>query len=465
MGSDWDFINEHMGGHDADGLPNFVHGFDDFRDEEYDDRYVVYNPDRPVESRPVWIGEFAPLGKLLGLSVKEALVIEALRKLAWSLKTSCDSADYQYKDELTWYEIDKAEFEAGNSDLRAEDLVEKKVLVDEEELAFEVAADEFTVIKNAYSRASWLAHQPIEQRAVLTSEARRPPETLFELVETQVQGSTYPLFAATTQLSIDLTRELVLEAVKNDDSAFGYSSGIFKFDREPLLEAVKNDGPALDDTFDTFETFKADQELLLDAVKEYGWALDDASDTFKDDRELVLEAIKNHGFDLCNASDALKDDRELVLEAIKNHGFDLCNASDALKGDREIVLEAIRHDGFSLKHASNTLKADRDLVLEAVRHDRFSHKHQAHYLKGLGNDDSPLQYASDTLRSDREIVIEAVTHDCFSLKHASDALKDDRETVLAAVRYYGYSLEYASDTLKADQELQSIKDIWGKQSF
>jgi hypothetical protein len=27
MGSDWDYINEHMGGHDEDGLPNFMRSF------------------------------------------------------------------------------------------------------------------------------------------------------------------------------------------------------------------------------------------------------------------------------------------------------------------------------------------------------------------------------------------------------------------------------------------------------
>jgi hypothetical protein len=423
MSSDWDFINEHMGGHDANGLPNFVHNFHDFKEEEYDDRYVVYDPYRPVEKYPTWIGPRAPLGKLLGLSVEKALAIEALRALAWSLKTRCDSANVQFEVELSSYEYDKAEFEAGYAAFCAEDLGEKKALVDEKELTFEIAFDEFTVINNAYSRASWLAHQPVKERAVLSTEAKLPPEKLFELLETQVQGVTYPLFEATTQLSIELNRKLVLDAVKNDDSALGYASGIFKFDRKMVLDAVKSDGSALDGIFDTFETFKDDQELLLEAVKEYSWALDDATDSFTNDRESVLDAIKNHGFDLRDASDALKDDRELVLEAVRHHGFSLKYASDSLKGDRELVLEAVRLDNSSLNYATDALKDDRELVLEAVRH------------HGL------------------------------SLSYASDALKDDREVVLEAVRHHGYSLRYASDTLKADQELQNIEDIWLNRSF
>ena len=39
MASDYDFINEHLGGHDEDGLPNFMSdpGFNDDGDEEMDD--------------------------------------------------------------------------------------------------------------------------------------------------------------------------------------------------------------------------------------------------------------------------------------------------------------------------------------------------------------------------------------------------------------------------------------------
>lgn len=34
MGSDWDYINEHMGGHDEAGLPNFV-SRSGFADDSY----------------------------------------------------------------------------------------------------------------------------------------------------------------------------------------------------------------------------------------------------------------------------------------------------------------------------------------------------------------------------------------------------------------------------------------------
>jgi len=35
MGSDWDYINEHMGGHDEDGLPNFMNE-PGFADDDYE---------------------------------------------------------------------------------------------------------------------------------------------------------------------------------------------------------------------------------------------------------------------------------------------------------------------------------------------------------------------------------------------------------------------------------------------
>ena len=42
MGSDWDYINEHMGGHDEDGLPNFMSepGFSD--DSYYEKKDLDY---------------------------------------------------------------------------------------------------------------------------------------------------------------------------------------------------------------------------------------------------------------------------------------------------------------------------------------------------------------------------------------------------------------------------------------
>ncbi|NLW06093.1 MAG: hypothetical protein GX029_12865 [Pseudomonadaceae bacterium] len=44
-GSDWDFINSHMGGHDEDGLPNFMRqsGFADDSDCEEDRDELTYD--------------------------------------------------------------------------------------------------------------------------------------------------------------------------------------------------------------------------------------------------------------------------------------------------------------------------------------------------------------------------------------------------------------------------------------
>ena len=58
---DWDYINEHMGGHDDDGLPNFMNepGFsdDNYYDEVEDDTYhnsnsieIVLTPNKYLDS-------------------------------------------------------------------------------------------------------------------------------------------------------------------------------------------------------------------------------------------------------------------------------------------------------------------------------------------------------------------------------------------------------------------------------
>jgi len=390
MGSDWDYINEHMGGHDADGMPNFVHGFSD---EENPSPYVDKSPRRPVEEFPLWQHDKT------GLSIEEQLVLESLRTLTLLLKDQSDSAFFCFDEELSFYEFDKAEFEAGQACFYADELVEKKELMEEKELAYEIALDEYTVVKNAYFRARWLANQPAEVRIVLNEEAKRPPEELIDLVKIQVHGSPYPLFVATTGLSMDLNRELLLEAVRN-----------------PVLSETT----ALNFTN---EGLKADRELVLEAVRNYGQALEYADDTLKADRELVLEAVRNSGLALEYADDTLKADRELVLEAVRNSakstefnsyhielGRVLQFASYTLKADRVMMLEAVRNDGLSLQFGSDALKADRELVLEAVK-----------------NDGRALEFTSDALQADRELVLEAVRNNSWARQFASYEVVDDLE--------------------------------------
>ena len=73
------------------------------------------------------------------------------------------------------------------------------------------------------------------------------------------------------------------------------------------------------------------REQLLQAVKQNGRALQFASAALKDDREIVLEAVKQNGRALEYVSAALKDDREIVLEAVKQNGNALQFASAGLR--------------------------------------------------------------------------------------------------------------------------------------
>ena len=51
MSSDYDYINEHMGGHDEDGLPNFMSepGFSDDSYNDEEDEYENYNEENSDE--------------------------------------------------------------------------------------------------------------------------------------------------------------------------------------------------------------------------------------------------------------------------------------------------------------------------------------------------------------------------------------------------------------------------------
>ena len=288
MSSDWDFINEHMGGHDAEGMPNFIHDFSDEGNNSWQEKDG--SPYRPVEESSCWIGPLAFLADQLGLCVEERLVLESLRTLTLSLKDHSDSACFWYEEELRFYETDKAEFERGESDFYADDLLEKKALVDEKELAYEIAVDEFMAIENAYYRTRWLAEQPAEAKTALTAESKYPIEEQRQAVEVHAPSldlpykrPTYPLFVATSIISMNLNRELLIEAIRLDKRALNFANGSLKADRELVLEAVKNCGSAIEYASDTL---RGERELVLEAVKNCGWALKYASDILKADQEL-----------------------------------------------------------------------------------------------------------------------------------------------------------------------------------
>ena len=112
---------------------------------------------------------------------------------------------------------------------------------------------------------------------------------------------------------------------------------------------------------------KNDKEVVLEAVKQDNSVLKYVSERLKNEKEVVLEAVKQDGCVLQYLSERLKNDKEVVLEAVKQQGYALKYTSERLKNDKEVVLEAINQNVFALKYASKRLENDKELVFLALK--------------------------------------------------------------------------------------------------
>ncbi len=207
----------------------------------------------------------------------------------------------------------------------------------------------------------------------------------------------------------------------------------FKKDREMVLAAVKQNETTL---HYVDESFKKDQEIVLVAVKRCGNMLHHVDESFKKDREIVLAAVKQQFRILQFIDESLKKDREIVLAAVKQDGRALQYAAESLKKDRKLVLAAVKQRGEALQYADESLKKDRDFVLSAVQ-----------------QRSGALEYADKSFQKDRDFVLLAVQQRGSALEYADASFRKDRDIVLAAVKQYGWALQYADASLKKDQEI------------
>ena len=107
MGSDWDYINEHMGGHDEDGLPNFM-SEPGFSGDEYESTGSSKEDIGVEEVRSYYILEnLIARIEIEGLSLSHITELEveslryALKKLSPEAEiSSSTSEDYVVDDDI-----------------------------------------------------------------------------------------------------------------------------------------------------------------------------------------------------------------------------------------------------------------------------------------------------------------------------------------------------------------------------
>jgi len=125
MSSDWQYIEDHMGGHDEDGLPNFM-SESGFSDDSYDDNYDEEDNDNSREEHEV--GDTARLKSGGPLMTIEEVDDEVVTCRWFNKENDLKSAQF-YKNEIEfdtneeddeddiWYTCDVCDWNGAENEL------------------------------------------------------------------------------------------------------------------------------------------------------------------------------------------------------------------------------------------------------------------------------------------------------------------------------------------------------------
>merc|ERR1712242_593840 len=104
----------------------------------------------------------------------------------------------------------------------------------------------------------------------------------------------------------------VMQAVAKNGLALAFVSAELRGDREVVMEAVANDDRQASEDASVFEhaseALRGDREVVLQAVEKNGWALGHASAELRRDREVVMAAILQNARALRYAAQELQSD-------------------------------------------------------------------------------------------------------------------------------------------------------------
>eukprot|EP00927_Polykrikos_kofoidii_P014773 TRINITY_DN16512_c0_g1_i1.p1 TRINITY_DN16512_c0_g1~~TRINITY_DN16512_c0_g1_i1.p1 ORF type:complete len:255 (-),score=35.68 TRINITY_DN16512_c0_g1_i1:69-833(-) len=167
-----------------------------------------------------------------------------------------------------------------------------------------------------------------------------------------------PTRASTTRITV---------AVSRNGMSLRFACPELRADREVVLEALRNDQMAFQHAD---EALRHDRDFVFEmALPVSGWALKHAAEELAADSEVVLKAVRLWGFPFEFAHEDLRNDRVWTMEAVRANpwAFKFCN--EEFQADRDIALEAVRNEGFTLQFASRELRSDAEIVTAAIKHD------------------------------------------------------------------------------------------------
>ena len=112
-----------------------------------------------------------------------------------------------------------------------------------------------------------------------------------------------------------------------------------------MLICVRDKGHAL---YYASSRLQDTREVVMEAVKQDGLSLMSASDRLKDDDEIVKTAISNYGYALRFASARLRNERDMVHLACKIEPWAIMYASAEIRNDVNFVYDLAQYNKLIL---------------------------------------------------------------------------------------------------------------------
>eukprot|EP01080_Neovahlkampfia_damariscottae_P008242 gene8242-67_t len=303
-------------------------------------------------------------------------------------------------------------------------------------------------------------------------------------------------------------KEIILEAIKHNNSHYIYASNRLRNDKEIISEFLSKEScdPT---TFSALpEELQKSREFNLKLSKQHPSFFRYFHPEFKNDKEILIEVIKTNEKNYIYASKQLKHDKEIILKCIKRKSISelvkeiplimkndeeiamkiidvlpsyFKNSSKELQNNKTIAKKAIQRNALNYKYCSEDLKNDEDLFFQSIlSKDLTFHPFQAapeKFIQKLMSNQSTIikilkyssyfhskavfQYIPVELFDIKEILFAALK--TFPLKVRTFITEDflnNKQNVLEMVSINGFTYSFIlDDHLKKDGNiiLQALK--------
>ncbi|EFC49648.1 predicted protein [Naegleria gruberi] len=297
-----------------------------------------------------------------------------------------------------------------------------------------------------------------------------------------------------------ITKDLILEAVKEDGMAIKVFENNGCWDTVITTEAVKSNGMALeylgsevtsdaivilganDNPFVKTTTAVTDRQVGNKVALYLGLCHDTMGNCIG--KEILVEVMKVHPYSqyyLQHVNDlSLSEIIELtklsvkysgeIVDSINVEGFPVEESEKLIEYDgnalclindenqtREMILQAVQNNGESLEYANIDL-VDDEIIAEAIRNNpeaiqyAFVHSDKTDFKSFILNlakeNGEIICYTHREIRNDGDVLLAAVSNYGMALGYTSGELQDDDEIVVTAVSNCGLALQYADNRLR-----------------